>query len=115
MDIQVEIVGDVAVVGLPKGRLAGRTAHDFKRNIVPVLEKNAKVALDATRVEYMDSSGFGAILVCRHWLKDKGGNLKMFGVSPEVRQLFELIRLDDVIDICRDREEALLALNSDQA
>ncbi len=110
MEITTEKIGRVTVVTLPAGRLAGSRAQDFKRQIVPVMEANDRLAIDITGVDYMDSSGFGAILVCRHGMKDKGGDLKVFGASEPVKQLFRLTKLDEVIDLLDTKEEALAAL-----
>lgn len=112
MHLATEQIGDVTIVTLPGGRLAGPTAQDFKQAIVPIMESTTKLALDITGVDYMDSSGFGAILVCRHGLNDKGGQLNVFGAAEPVRQLFQLTKLDELIDMSETRQQALEALGA---
>ena len=64
MEITVEKASDVAVVAVPVEELdAGNTA-EFKRDMAPVLDANAKVVLDLTRLRFIDSSGLGAFLSC---------------------------------------------------
>jgi anti-sigma B factor antagonist len=106
----VEEVNDIIIITLPPGRLAGQEAADFKNEVQSILEKTSKLVINLTAIDYIDSAGFGAILVCRHWMKDKGGGLKIFGVSETVMKLFKLIRLDKVIDILETKKDALNAL-----
>jgi len=42
-------------------------------------------------------------------LNAKGGDLKLFGMSKQVRAVFELVRMHRVFDIVDTREDALRA------
>ena len=46
MQIAFEKVGDVAVAAVPVEELDASNAGEFKRDIAPVLEANAKLVLD---------------------------------------------------------------------
>jgi anti-sigma B factor antagonist len=84
-------------------------AGEFKRDIAPLLEAHAKLVLDLSRVRFVDSSGLGAFISCLRKLNAKGGDLKLCGMSKQVRAVFELVRMHRVFDICETREEAVHA------
>jgi anti-sigma B factor antagonist len=111
MDIPVERAGDVAVIVLPVAELdAGNTA-EFKRGMAPVLEAHAKVVLDLSKLRFLDSSGLGAFLSCLRKLTAKGGDLKLCGVSKQVRTVIELVRMHRILDIKDTREQAVRAFD----
>jgi anti-sigma B factor antagonist len=59
----------------------------------PILEKSSKVVFDMSSVNFLDSSGCGALLSCLRQVNTAGGDMKLFGVTKPVRTLFELIRM----------------------
>lgn len=66
------------------------------------------VILDLHGVNFMDSSGLGAIISVRKTLGARG-ELRLAGVQPEVRALFELTRLIRVLPLYEDVQQALSA------
>jgi anti-sigma B factor antagonist len=109
MEIPVDKVGDVAVVTLPVEELDAGNTPEFKRDISPVLEANTKVVLDLSRLRFMDSSGLGSFLSCLRKLNSKGGDLKLSGLSPQVRTVIELVRMHRIFDIYGTKEESVRA------
>jgi anti-sigma B factor antagonist len=109
MEIAVDRIDDVAVVAVPVEELdAGNTA-EFKRDISPVLEAHMKVVLDLGRLRFVDSSGLGSFLSCLRKLNAKGGDLKLCGMSSQVRTVIELVRMHRIFDIYGTKEEAVRA------
>lgn len=109
MEIAVEKMGNVAVAVVPVEELAGENTGEFKRDMAPVLEANTHLVLDLSALRFIDSSGLGAMLSCLRQLSAKSGDLKLFGMSQQVRSLFELVRMHKIIDIYNTKEEAVLA------
>ena len=109
MQIAFEKVGEVAVAAVPVDELDAGNVGEFKRDIAPLLEANAKVVLDMSRLRFVDSSGLGAFISCLRRLNAKGGDLKMCGMSKQVRAVFELVRMHRVFDIVSSKEDAVRA------
>ncbi len=109
MEIPVDRVNDVAMAVIPMEELDASNVAEFKSTIGPVLEANREVILDLTRVRFIDSSGLGAMLSCLRQLSAKGGDLKLCGMTKQVRSIFELVRMHRIFDIYPTREEALCA------
>jgi anti-sigma B factor antagonist len=109
MKIPVETVGDVTVATVPVEELDASNAGDFKRDVGPVLDAGTKLVFDLSRLRFVDSSGLGAFISCLRKLNAKGGDVKLCGMSKQVRAVFELVRMHRIFDICGTKEEAVHA------
>jgi anti-sigma B factor antagonist len=109
MQLTIERVGNVAVTAVPVEELDAGNVAEFKRDIAPLLETDANVVLDLSRVRFVDSSGLGAFISCLRKLNARGGDLKLCAMSKQVRAVFELVRMHRVFDILSTREEAVRA------
>ena len=109
MEVTCEMLGDVAVAAVPVEELDASNAGEFKRDFAHVLDGNVKLVLDLSRLRFIDSSGLGAFLSCLRRLSAKGGDLKLSGMSKQVRAVFELVRMNRMVDIYGTREEAVRA------
>lgn len=112
MEIGVDKVGDVTVAVIPVDELDASNSGEFKRDIAPVLQANTKLVLDLSRLSFVDSSGLGALLSCLRQVSAKAGDLKLCGLSKQVRALFELVRMHRIFDIYGTREQAVSAFQS---
>ena len=113
MQLTVEKVGDVAVVAVPVQELDAGNAGEFKRDIAQALEDNTNLVIDLSRLRFVDSSGLGAFISCLRKVNAKGGDLKLCGMSRDVRAVFELVRMHRVFDIYATSEEAVRAFGPD--
>ncbi|MGA2881092.1 MAG: STAS domain-containing protein [Bryobacteraceae bacterium] len=109
MEISVNKMEDIAVAEMPVDELDASNATEFKRDIAPVLQANSKLVLDLSRLRFVDSSGLGAMLSCLRQLTAKNGDLKLCGLTKQVRAAFELVRMHRIFDIAETREEAVHA------
>ncbi len=109
METMVEKIGDVAILTPAGERLEASNAKEFKGNTEPFLVPNSKVVFDMSHVRFVDSTGLGTMVSFLKRLKAEGGDLKLYGLSPSVRKLFELVRVDKIIDIYDTKDETLSA------
>ena len=109
MQLACEKVGDVVVCAVPIEELDASNAPEFKRDIASLLDANAKLVLDLSRLRFVDSSGLGAFISCLRKLNAKGGDLKLSGMSTQVRGVFELVRMHRVFDILPTNDDAVRA------
>ena len=109
MDISTEQVGSVTVA-TPQGEyLIASNVEDFRRDVSPIVESRAKVIFDMSHLQFIDSSGIGAILSCLRRLSAAGGDLKLFGLTKPVKAVFQITRMHRIFDSFDSREEALAA------
>jgi len=78
----------------------------FKTSLVPHLTRGARLILDLSEVEFMDSSALGALLTTMRSLESTGGAIRLVSLTPPVRTLFGLVRLHRVFDIMNNPIEA---------
>src|SRR5664280_370242 len=109
MAIAVEKIGDVVVVTLPVDELDAGNAGQFKRDIAPLLQAHTKLVFDLSGLRFTDSSGLGFFLSCLRKAQAKGGDLKLCGMSRQVRTVFELVRMQQLFNIHATKEEAVRA------
>lgn len=112
MDLSVDKVGEVVVVTLPGEELDASNTQDFKKEVESLLDENEKVVFDLGQLQFVDSSGCGAILSCLRHVNEQGGDVKLCNVTKPVRALFELIRMHRIFDIMNTREEAVKAFRN---
>ncbi len=114
MELVLQQVGDVTVAAISVEDLDAGNAAEFKRDMAPVVDANTKVVLDLSRLRFVDSSGLGAFISCLRKLNAKGGDLKLSGMSKQVRAVFELVRMHRVFDIFGSRDDAVRAFARDK-
>jgi anti-sigma B factor antagonist len=112
MEPMIEKIGDVTIFAVNVDELDAGNADDFRRAIAPVLKDCRKLVLDLGRVQFVDSRGCGAILSCLKHISPAGGDLKLCQVTPPVRMVFDLIRMDRICAIVDSREEAVQAFEN---
>ncbi len=112
MDFTVESFGDIVVVRLPGDVLDAGNSKEFSRDVSSFLKENGKVVFDMSQVQFVDSSGCGALMSCLRKLNSQGGELKFCHVTKPVSTLFRLIRMNRIFDIFETREEAVGAFQN---
>jgi anti-sigma B factor antagonist len=70
------------------------------------------VVLDFSRLEYMNSSGIGLLVTLLVRANRSGGRLVAIGLSEHYRQIFQLTRLDEAIEIHDDEAAAVAAASA---
>jgi anti-sigma B factor antagonist len=108
-DATIETVGNVSVLTLNTPFLDASNAPALKQQVASLVERSSRLVLDLSRVEFVDSSGCGAILTCLRNVNGVGGKVAVCGVTRPVRALFELVRMNRILDIHDSREAAVKA------
>ena len=109
MKIEVSREGSAVVVEPLEARLDAQRAIGFKETLTRLIDAGEQqIVLDLGHVEFMDSSGLGAVVAV---LKRLGflGVLVVCSARAPVDALFKLTRIDRVIKLFATREEALIA------
>jgi anti-anti-sigma factor len=92
-----------------KGRLrVGGNAWALHRSIRSLLlEQKTLILLNLSGVTFIDSCGLGELLASQVSIVNHGGQLKLFGLTATLRELFSAAKLLPVFDIYENEEEAL--------
>lgn len=75
-------------------------AQSFKEEVGKyITRQNTKLVLDLSGIEYVDSSGFGALLSILRNAKNNDSQFKICNVSSDVMELVRLLQLHNVFEI----------------
>jgi len=69
-----------------------------------------RVALDLDAVPYVDSSAIGWLIHAQKMFRDNGGRLVLHSVQPHVKNILNLLKIEKVVPIVSDLEEAQKSL-----
>ena len=87
------------IVVVEEARIDAAIATRFKDRLREIVLRGRKpVRLDMRRVDFMDSSGLGAMIAVRKALPESLP-LVLEGLTPNVERVFRLTRMDSVFDI----------------
>lgn len=109
MKLAIENYEDVLIVRPEESRLDALIAAEFKDRLGNLIKDgHRKIILDLASVEFIDSSGLGAIVTL---LKKIGslGEMRLCTISRPVQSLFETTRMNKVFKIFEDRQQALIS------
>lgn len=112
MNVQFQTENGLTVIRPEFNSLDVSTARAFRREVMDNVPHDARTILDMTRVEFVDSTGCGAILGCMKYFHVEGagsGGLKLCMLAPPVRALFEMVRLHKIVEIYNTKDEAVRA------
>jgi anti-sigma B factor antagonist len=100
----------IAVVAPAVKRLDAAVAPAFRQAVLQLVEAgDTRLVLDLAGLEFLDSSGLGAMVAILKALGSRGA-LVVCGVHGAVQSLFQLTRMDKVFVIVPGREEAVTRL-----
>ena len=109
METHQEQVGDVTVIEVLSDYIDAGNAGDLKTLLTSLVNGGRKVVLDLSRVNFVDSSGCGALIAALPRVRAAGGELKLCCINPPVRTLFEIVRMQRILDLYATRDEAVAA------
>ncbi len=110
-----QVENGIAIVAFTQDSLDASNAKVFKEEVQPVLNEHTCVLLDLEALQFVDSSGLGALLSCLRAMGDRKGALALCNMSKPVRTLFELVRMSRIFDIYASRYEAVKAMDCPDA
>ena len=107
MDLQIEGRGGVTVIRPAEARLDALGAVAFKDRMKAAVEgAPGRVVLDLSGVGFIDSSGLGAVVAVRRFLR-AGQALDLAGLTAPVARVFRLTRMDMLFAIHPEVADAL--------
>jgi len=100
--------GTDLVITVDESRIDAAVALLFKERVKELTDHPAKrVILDLKKVEFLDSSGLGAVVSLMKHL-GQGRRLDIAGPSPSVEKVFRITRMDRIFKLYPDAAAALL-------
>ena len=108
MSIEDRNIANVAVVRVHGDIVLNGSGAVLADRIRTLLEQNRRrIVLDLADVRYVDSGGLGALVEAFSAAKNRGGVVKLTGVTGRLNDLLVITKLLNVFD-CFDTQEAAI-------
>ena len=102
-------VGEVLVVHCQGRIVAGNEVLRLHAYVGDSFAKYGDIVLQLDQVEFIDSSGLGALMRLLQAARSKRGDLKLSRVPPNIRKMLEVTRLLSQFEVYDSVEEAITA------
>ncbi|MEE9441163.1 MAG: STAS domain-containing protein [candidate division Zixibacteria bacterium] len=107
MEIITSIKDQVNVLSM-RGKLDLANAAKLKETVKTILdEKRNMIHLDMKDVDFINSSGLGALVSLMKEIRVQKGRLTLSNLAPYVNEIFEITQLSHVFEIFPTSEEAI--------
>lgn len=107
MPANIEVDGTTVLVRVETERIEAETGQELRARTVAALPREgARVAIDLSRVKFLDSSGLGVLVSLLKEVRPTG-DVVLCGAQPGVAQVLRMTHLDAVFHCARDRAEAV--------
>lgn len=106
MEITANTIDDKLIVNVD-GRLTADCAALFKNKLTDYAKTNSKTILDLTKMEYIDSTGLGAIVFILQKLADQNGSLKLAALQAKPKVVFDITKAYKIFNIFDTVENAI--------
>jgi len=106
---------DGAVVLKMRGIIDSGTAQFLEDKFNELVSANTvRVVADLGDVTYISSAGWGIFVGEIKGIRQRGGDIKLAAMHPDVREVFELLEFSALLKPYATKEEALASFVSDQ-
>ncbi|MBN2072190.1 MAG: STAS domain-containing protein [Candidatus Krumholzibacteriota bacterium] len=72
---------------------------------------NVKIVVDLSDVDYISSAGWGIFVGEIKGVRRDSGDIRLAGMRPDVREVFDLLEFNALLTPYGNREEALVSFN----
>jgi anti-anti-sigma factor len=96
----------IEVVDLDRATLID--VEEFKKLLFQDIQTGwRKIIIDISECEFIDSTFLGIIVVALKEITELRGKLRLVGIQPEVKTMFQLTKMNRIFEIFENREDAL--------
>jgi anti-sigma B factor antagonist len=106
LSLKIHAEGEEATVAC-SGKLVAGVTETLSTEVRELLPKCARVVLDFTELEKMDSMGLGTIVRLMVSAKRAGCRLEFINVSARVKELFGITGLMSILESCGEQRTRL--------
>jgi anti-sigma B factor antagonist len=108
LDIQQREREGVTIVDLAGRMTAGPEASSFREKIAGLTSEGARnIVLNLKRVDYIDSTGLGALVMSATSARRNSGSVKLVNLSRRSIELLVMTKLATVFEIFNDEQDAI--------
>lgn len=108
LEITRREVEGIVVLDLDGRLTVGQETGTLRETILELAGSGVtKVILNLEKVEYIDSTGLGGLVICFTTIKRAGGALKLLNLNRRNIELLVLTKLQTVFEVFNDEQDAV--------
>ena len=105
--LQRSTQGDISVISL-EGFLDAHTAPQFEQAVQSEIDAgHYRIIVNCEKLTYISSAGLGVFMSFIEEIREQGGDIKICGLTPKVRQVFDILGFPDLHDLVEDVPSAV--------
>lgn len=111
MEFSARVIGNVKILELSGSFDTYNTqvANDWLQ--AACAESPANIVINMKNVVFLDSMGLSVLVRSVKRSRENNGDVRLCGLNPNIRMVFELTRLNDLFEIYNAEEEAVEAFS----
>jgi anti-sigma B factor antagonist len=99
--------GDISILSV-NGFLDAHTAPRFEKSIQEEVDAGRfRIIVDCAKLTYISSAGLGVFMSFVEDVREKGGDIKICGLTEDVYQVFDILGFPALFDILPNRQAAI--------
>jgi anti-sigma B factor antagonist len=96
------------IVGLDGRIVIGEESQALRERLKSLIDQGKKnIVLNMSKVEYIDSTGLGALVAAQVSAKSHGTSLKLSNLGAKFHELLQLTKLVTVFEVCNTEAAAV--------
>ena len=107
--LEIQHAGAIALVTCSGRIVEGSESIALQREVEAQLDETPHVVLDLSGIEFIDSSGLGLLVRLMNRARLTGGDLRICAVTPRLKEILRVTRLDKVLPPYTSSGEAIAA------
>jgi anti-sigma B factor antagonist len=111
MKLKQETIQNVVVVTPELHRLDVQSVPDFKQATATLPSPRVHLAMDLHQIQFIDSTGLGALLSLLRRVKELGGTMVLVNAGEQVLAMFRLVKMTRVFELYESIAEAIASLD----
>ena len=106
----------IVILDLKSRITVGPEASALREKVASVTAAGSKnIILNLAHVDYIDSTGLGAMVMCSTTVRKAGGSLKLENLNRRNIELLVMTKLATVFDLFTDEQDAINSFFPDRA
>lgn len=104
--VKTDYTDNLSIISL-EGAVDAHTAPEFEEAVQSAIDAgHNKIIVDCEKLTYISSAGLGVFMCFIEEVRDEGGDIKICGLTPKVKQPFEILGFESLYDFCPDVSDA---------
>lgn len=99
--------GNLSVIHL-EGYLDAHTAPQFEQAVQEEIDAGRyRIVVDCASLTYISSAGLGVFMSFIEEVREQNGDIKICGLTPKVKQVFDILGFPEIFDLCDSYPDAV--------